>query len=121
MNKEQLINFIVADLIAYKHDFAKNALILTGPDPTPLEIRGSSRENLYGQIIPRLDLRTTQEEADNILINQVRTQWVLYCRLTNYFRTNLILSCIYQLFKIIYFSLIWSPRSRLHMGNQLEL
>ena len=73
MNKEQLINFIVADLIAYKHDFAKNALILTGPDPTPLEIRGSSRENLYGQIIPRLDLRTTQEEADNILINQVRT------------------------------------------------
>ena len=73
MNKEQLINFIVADLIAHKHDIVKNALILTGPDPTPLEIRGPSRESLCGQIIPRLDLRTTHEEADNILINQVRT------------------------------------------------
>ena len=72
MNKEQLIDFIVHDLIAHKHDLVKNSLILTGPDPTPLEIRGPSRENLHGQIIPRLDLRTTHEEADNILINQVR-------------------------------------------------
>ena len=73
MNKEQLIDFIVADLLAHKDDLVENDLILTGPDPTPVEIRGPSRENLHGQVIPRLDLRTTHEEADNILLNQVRS------------------------------------------------
>ena len=75
VNKKQLIDFIVADLIAHKHDLVRNALIVTGPDPTPIEIRGPSHENPQGQIIPRPDLRTTHEEADNILINQVRTQY----------------------------------------------
>ena len=65
------------DMIAHKSDIVNNPLILTGPDPVPLEIRGPSRDNIHGQVIPRLDLQTSHEEADNILINQVRSIEVL--------------------------------------------
>ena len=65
INKEQLVDLIVEDLIAHKGDLVNNPLILTGPDPVPVEIRGPSRDSLHGQVIPRPDLRTTHEEADN--------------------------------------------------------
>lgn len=71
VNKEKLIDFIVEDFIHHKDDLVANPLILTGPDPIPVEIQGPSRESIEGRVIPRSDLRTTHEEADNILVNQV--------------------------------------------------
>ena len=82
------------DMIAHKGDLVNNPLILTGPDPVPLEIRGPSRDNIHGQVIPRPDLRTTHEEADNILINQVRYHKIF----TEVLKYNLIsMSCLWNL------------------------
>ena len=67
-NKRQLVALIVEDL--YNNTvFPMNAdcsrkLIITGEDPTPIELTKSCK-------IRREDLRTTHEEADNILAQQM--------------------------------------------------
>ena len=70
-NKSQLINFIVEDLKNHKNDLVLHPLIVTGPDPVPIEIVGPSRDSVHGEIIKRNDLRNTHEEADNIILHQV--------------------------------------------------
>ena len=64
-NKIQIINMIIADFLDHKHDNVSHSLIVTGPDPVPFELSGA------GLTIYRQDLRTTQEEADTIIIQQV--------------------------------------------------
>ena len=65
-NKLQLINLICM-FLRERHDLLpqnRNLLVVTGAEPTPMEIcDGSIRE--------RPDLRTTHEEADVIIIQQV--------------------------------------------------
>ena len=65
-NKVQLIKLICI----YLRDHADmlpqngNSLVITGPDPTPVQICDE-------QVIQRIDLRTTHEEADVVIIQQV--------------------------------------------------
>lgn len=63
-NKEQLINLIVQDLIEHKVEVQGQRLVITGSDPVPVEVSS-------GRVIPRPDLRTTHEEADTIIVQQV--------------------------------------------------
>lgn len=66
-NKKQLINLIVIDLQIHKGDLetCEHFLIVTGADPIPVHIE-------HNTVIHRHDMMTTQEEADVILIQQVR-------------------------------------------------
>ena len=61
-----LIDCIVVDLELYKDDFIPcgHFLIVTCSDPVPVHIE-------LGTVIRRQDMRTTQEKADTILIEQV--------------------------------------------------
>ena len=63
-NKKQLIDCIVVDLELHKDDFIPcgHFLIVTGSDPVPVHIEP-------GTVNRRQDMRTTQEEADTILID----------------------------------------------------
>lgn len=63
-NKVQLIKLIIADFLAHKEDIVSHSLVITGPDSVPVELPG-------GAILQRFDLKTTQEEADTILVQQV--------------------------------------------------
>ena len=64
-SKVQLIQLIVQDLVRNPETFhSKHKLIVTEQDPVPLEIYNS-------YVSPRPDLRSTQEEADTILVHQV--------------------------------------------------
>ena len=65
-NKVQLIHIICSYIKDHPDTLSTNTtkLILTGPDPTPLEISED-------QISERLDLRTTHEEADVIMVQQM--------------------------------------------------
>ena len=67
-NKTQIINYIIADLIAHKDDQVTHSLILTGPESVPYELPGG------GVVTRRTDLETTQEEADTIILHQVDPQ-----------------------------------------------
>ena len=60
-NKAQLIDMVVQDLIEHKDDFHEHDLIITGSDSVPWEVSS-------GDVRRRLDLRTTHEEADTIII-----------------------------------------------------
>ena len=62
-NKKQLIDFIMEDLISHKDVFTAK-LVITGNDPTPVEIDS-------GLVIRRQDLAVTHEEADTIIIQQI--------------------------------------------------
>ena len=67
-NKTQIINYIIADLIAHKDDQVTHSLILTGPESVPYELPGG------GVVTRRTYLETTQEEADTIILHQVDPQ-----------------------------------------------
>ncbi|MES9879340.1 MAG: hypothetical protein ABW185_00470 [Sedimenticola sp.] len=64
-NKIQVIDYIIADLIDHKDDEVTHSLIVTGPESVPYELPG-------GVVIRRADLETTQEEADTIILQQVK-------------------------------------------------
>ena len=64
-NKVQLIKLIRAYLRDHADMFPQNGntLVITGPDPTPVQI-------CDGQLADRHDLHTTHEEADVVVIQQ---------------------------------------------------
>ena len=64
INKVQLIDLICEDMAFHKDDFSQHKLVLTGSDPVPVEIN-------RGVIIKRQDMKTTQEEADTMIVQQV--------------------------------------------------
>ena len=70
-NKAQLIKAIIQDLKEHKDDHVQNSLVVTGPEPTPVEMHGPGDDEDVGNIVHRHDLRNTQEEADTILLHQV--------------------------------------------------
>lgn len=51
-------------MASHKDDFTQHKLVLTGSDPVPVEINS-------GVLIKRQDMKTTQEEADTIIVQQV--------------------------------------------------
>ena len=63
-NKVQLIDLICEDMAFHKDDISHHKLVLTGSDPVPVEI---SR----GVIIKRQYMKTKQEEADTMVVQQV--------------------------------------------------
>ena len=63
-NKLQLIALIIDYLIDHKDEEVLHSVIITGPEPVPIEV-------FNGVVIQRMDLRTTHEEADVIIPNQV--------------------------------------------------
>lgn len=70
-NKVQIIEMIIQDLKLHKDDRVAHSLIITGSDPVPVEVPGPVAECQTGVLIQRHDLRTTQEEADTIIVQQV--------------------------------------------------
>ena len=64
INKVQLIDLICEDMAFHKDDFSQHKLVLTGSDPVPVEIN-------RGVIIKRQDMKTAQEEADTMIVQQV--------------------------------------------------
>ena len=70
-NKQQLIKLIVDDLKKHKDDAVRNSLVVTGPEPIPVELKGPSNDEDTGKVVLRHDLRNTHEEADNIILHQV--------------------------------------------------
>ena len=63
-NKVQLIDLICEDMAFHKDYFSQHKLVHTGSDPVPVEINS-------GVIIKRQDMKTTQEEADTMIVQQV--------------------------------------------------
>ena len=63
-NKVQLIDLICDDMAFHKDDISQHKLVLTGSDPVPVEIN-------RGVIIKRQDMKTKQEEADTMVVQQV--------------------------------------------------
>ena len=63
--KVQLIDLICEDMAFHKEYFLQHKLVLTGSDPVPVEINS-------GVIIKRQDMKTTQEEADTMIVQQVQ-------------------------------------------------
>ena len=59
---------IIQDLIAHRVDRVAHSLVVTGPDPVPVEIPGPLASTAT-ILINRHDLRTTQEEADTIIVS----------------------------------------------------
>ncbi len=72
---------IIQDLVTHKDDHVAHSLIVTGPDPVALELPGLVGDNATGELIQQDDLLTTQEEADTIIVQQVKIfkQCVLCC------------------------------------------
>ena len=66
-NKLQLINFIIKDLIDHSDEEVKHSLVLTGPKSVPFEVSS-------GTVRRHGDLKTTKEEVDTIIIQQVKAQ-----------------------------------------------
>ena len=62
-NKKQLIQLIVLDLMSNK-EMLNGKLVVTGASPIPVEITSSN-------MVQRVDLRNTHEEADTIIIHQI--------------------------------------------------
>ena len=62
---------IIQDLQDHKDDPVAHTLIITGPHPVPIELPGPSGDTKTGVLIQRMNLRTTQEEADTIILQQV--------------------------------------------------
>ena len=63
-NKVQLIDLICEDIAFHKDDISQHKLVLTGSDPVPVEIN-------RGVIIKRQYMKTKQEEADTMVVQQV--------------------------------------------------
>ena len=66
-NKMQLIELICKDIMTHSHllIFTTKKLVITGADPVPVEINPGSI------IIHRQDMKTMQEEADTMIVQQV--------------------------------------------------
>ena len=66
-NKTQLIEFICKDIMTHSHllIFMTKNLVITGADPVPVEI------NPGNIIIHRQGMKTMQEEADTMIVQQV--------------------------------------------------
>ena len=62
---------IIGDLKEYKDDHVAHTLVITGPDPVPIELSGPAGDTDTGVLICRHDLRTVQEEADTSIVQQV--------------------------------------------------
>ena len=60
----QLIDLICEDMAFHKDYFSQHKLVLPGSDSVPVEIN-------KGVIIKRQDMKTTQEEADTMIVQQV--------------------------------------------------
>ncbi|KAG1651907.1 Craniofacial development protein 2 [Nymphon striatum] len=54
----------IQDLIEHKETFQQHTLIVTGSDPVPIQIAN-------GRVSMRVDMTTTQEESDSLIIQQV--------------------------------------------------
>ena len=67
---------IMEDLQKHKDEWVPHTLVVTGPDPVPLEMCGLSEGSSTGLLIPRHDLKTNQE-ADTIIVQQVNSS-VIY-------------------------------------------
>ena len=63
-NKVQLIDLICEDMAFHKDDISHHKLVLTGSDLVPVEIN-------RGVIIKRQYMKTKQEEADAMIVQQV--------------------------------------------------
>ena len=63
-NKVQLIDLICEGMAFHKDDISHHKFVLTGSDPVPVEIN-------KGVIIKRQDVKTKQEEADTMVVQQV--------------------------------------------------
>ena len=63
-NKVQLIDLICEDMAFHKDYLLQYKLVLTGSDPVPVEINS-------GFIIKRQDMKSRQEEADTMIVQQV--------------------------------------------------
>ena len=77
-NKTQIINMIIQDFLDHKDDPVPHTLIITGPDPIPIELPGPAFDDDSGLVIYCQDLKTTQEEADTIIVQQVTIFWCSY-------------------------------------------
>ncbi|KAJ8375438.1 hypothetical protein SKAU_G00060180 [Synaphobranchus kaupii] len=60
--KMQLIDLICEDMASHKDDFTQHKLVLTGRDPVEIN---------SGVIIKCQDMKTTEEEADTMIVQQV--------------------------------------------------
>lgn len=63
-NKLQLIKLICTYIKEHAELLANNRLVVTGQDPTPIEVSN-------GKVTLRHDLRTTHEEADVVIVQQM--------------------------------------------------
>ena len=63
-NKVQLIDIICEIMAFHNDDFSPHKLVLTGSDLVPVEIN-------RGVVIKRQDMKTTQEEADTMIVQKV--------------------------------------------------
>ena len=63
-NKLQLIGLICEHMAFHKDDFTQHSLVLTGSYLVPVEIN-------RGVIIKRQDMKTTQGEADTMIVQHV--------------------------------------------------
>ena len=63
-NKVQLIDLMCEYMSFHKDDISQHNLVLTGSDPVPVEIN-------RGVIIKRQDMKTKQEEAYTMVVQQV--------------------------------------------------
>ena len=63
-NKVQLIDLICEGMAFHKDDISQHKLVLTGSDPVAVEIN-------MGVIIKRQDMKTKQELADTMVVQQV--------------------------------------------------
>ena len=63
-NKAQLIDLICEDLANHSQEFQHHKLVITGSLPTPIELH-------KGISIVHHDMKTTHEDADTILVQQV--------------------------------------------------
>ena len=63
-NKVQLIDLICEGIAFHKDDISQHMLVLTRSDPVPVEIN-------RGVIIKRQDMKTKQEVADTMVVQQV--------------------------------------------------
>ena len=70
-NKTQIINIIISDLKEHKDDHVAHTLVIKGPEPVPIELPGPAGDTDTEVLIFRHDLRTVQEEADTIIVQQV--------------------------------------------------
>ena len=63
-NKVQRIDLMCEDMAFHKDYVSQHKLVLTGSDHVPVEIN-------RGVVIKRQDMKTTQEETDTMIVQQM--------------------------------------------------